>query len=64
MRYDMKDTSRDNFRQRERSSSGDKYTGRMSRGVNCAADYNPRLNKQCGKCVSLGAHHEYECPIY
>ena len=49
-----------NYRQQ---SPSQRYTGFMP-GINCSPDYNPKGNKHCSKCVTMGDHHEFACPKY
>ena len=36
----------------------------MKPGINCAANYNPKYTKLCGKCNEYDTHHEFDCKKY
>ncbi len=36
----------------------------MKRDMNCSANYNPAIKKNCTKCPLASAHHEFACRKY
>ena len=33
----------------------------MNKGINCSADYKPRYEFRCLKCMTENNHHEFYC---
>jgi len=66
-RYDdrrNRSRSQSNNRNNKEANSGNRKYQDFLPGINAAAEYNPRDQKQCMKCCTRSDHHEFQCPIY
>jgi hypothetical protein len=65
---DRRDISRDRSyetkRQLLQEDAMTKAYPEMKRGMNCSANYNPAIKKNCTKCPLASAHHEFACRKY
>jgi hypothetical protein len=65
---DRRDISRDRSyegkRQLLQEDAMTKAYPEMKRGMNCSANYNPAIKKNCTKCPLATAHHEFACRKY
>ena len=55
-----RDKSGDSYK-RDISSSRKWNDKDMNKGINCSADYKPRYEFRCLKCMTEGNHHEFHC---